>query len=57
MKPGKCPACGSPKVLSFTTLIVSWFSQRITVGESDWARVSERTKIDCLWAYKPRVSG
>lgn len=33
--------------------MVSWFSQRITVGESDWARGCERTKIDGLWAYKP----
>jgi hypothetical protein len=33
--------------------MVSWFSQRITVGESDWARQFERTKIDGLWAYKP----
>lgn len=33
--------------------MVSWFSQHITVGESDWARAFERTKIDGLWAYKP----
>jgi hypothetical protein len=33
--------------------MVSWFSQRITVGESDWARAFERTKIEGLWAYKP----
>lgn len=33
--------------------MVSWFSQRITIGESDWARAFERTKIDGLWAYKP----
>jgi hypothetical protein len=32
--------------------MVSWVSQRITVGESDWARGFERTKIDGLWAYK-----
>jgi hypothetical protein len=31
----------------------SWFSQRITVGESDWMWAFERTKIDGLWAYKP----
>ena len=36
--------------------MVSWFSQRITVGESDWARAFERTKIDGLWAYKPRLA-
>jgi hypothetical protein len=33
--------------------MVSWFSQRITVGESEWAQAFERTKIDGLWAYKP----
>src|SRR5436309_13722781 len=33
--------------------MVSWFSQRITVSESDWAPAFERTKIDGLWAYKP----
>ena len=33
--------------------MVSWFSQRITVGESEWAKAFERTKIDGLWAYKP----
>jgi phage I-like protein len=36
--------------------MVSWFSQRITVGESEWARAFERTKIDGLWAYKPSTS-
>lgn len=36
--------------------MVSWFSQRITVGESDWARAFERTKIDGLWAYKPSLA-
>jgi hypothetical protein len=33
--------------------MVAWFSQRITVGESDWKRAFERTKVDGLWAYKP----
>ena len=33
--------------------MVSWFSQRITVGDSEWARAFERTKIDGVWAYKP----
>lgn len=33
--------------------MVSWFSQRITVGESEWALAFVRTKIDGLWAYKP----
>ncbi len=36
--------------------MVSWFSQRITVGESEWARAFERTRIDGLWAYKPHIS-
>lgn len=36
--------------------MVSWFSQRITVGESVWARAFERTKVDGLWAYKPSVA-
>jgi hypothetical protein len=36
--------------------MVSWFSQRITVGESEWAGAFERTKINGLWAYKPRVA-
>jgi ribonuclease HI len=33
--------------------MVSWFSQRMTIGESAWARTFERVKIDGLWAYKP----
>ncbi|MBI3462653.1 MAG: hypothetical protein HY000_06265 [Planctomycetes bacterium] len=33
--------------------MVSWFSQRITVGESDWAHAFERKKEEGLWAYKP----
>jgi hypothetical protein len=33
--------------------MVSWFSQRITVGESDWVRAFERKKADGVWAYKP----
>jgi len=37
--------------------MVSWFSQRITVGESEWARAFQRTKIDGLWAYKPSATG
>lgn len=35
--------------------MVSWFSQRITVGESDWTQAFERTKIDGRWAYKPAI--
>lgn len=33
--------------------LVSWFSQRITIDESEWARAFERAKIDDPWAYKP----
>jgi hypothetical protein len=33
--------------------MVAWFSQRITIGESDWELRFERTKVDGLWAYKP----
>jgi hypothetical protein len=34
--------------------MVKWFSQRITVGESEYARMFERTRdIDGRWAYKP----
>lgn len=39
------------------TNMVSWFSQRITVGESEWARAFERTRIDGHWAYKSVVLG
>lgn len=35
--------------------MVSWWSQRITVGDSDWSRAFERTKINGLRAYKPRT--
>jgi hypothetical protein len=34
--------------------MVAWFSQRITVGDSDWAGRLERIKIDGKWAYRPR---
>ena len=37
--------------------MVSWFSQRITVGESEWTRAFERTRIDGHWAYKPILRG
>jgi len=33
--------------------MVAWFSQRITVGQSDWDDVFDRKKIDGKWAYKP----
>ena len=36
--------------------MVSWFSQRITVGESDWIRACERAKIDGVWEYKPSIA-
>jgi hypothetical protein len=32
--------------------MVSWFSQRITMGESEWAGAFERIKIARRWAYK-----
>lgn len=39
----------------FAANMVAWFSQRITAGESDWADVFDRTKINGLWAYKPKT--
>ena len=34
--------------------MVAWFSQRITVGQSEWQRAFERMKMeDGQWAYKP----
>lgn len=36
--------------------MVAWFSQRITVGDSDWAERFDREKIDGKWAYRPRAS-
>lgn len=33
--------------------MVAWFGQRITVGQSDWSRAVERTRIDGNWAYRP----
>jgi hypothetical protein len=36
--------------------MVSWFSQRITVGESEWAAAFERTRIDGHRAYKPALA-
>lgn len=33
--------------------MVAWFSQRITVGESEWTRAIEREKIGGQWAYRP----
>lgn len=37
--------------------MVSWFSQRITIGESDWLHAFERAKIDGSWAYRPSAAG
>jgi hypothetical protein len=33
-------------------IMVAWFRQRITVGQSEWQRTFER-KINSQWAYKP----
>ena len=33
--------------------MIDWFSQRITVGESSFGGLVERTKIDNRWAYRP----
>lgn len=34
--------------------MVAWFSQRITVGESDWSERLDRQKIAGKWAYRPK---
>lgn len=34
--------------------MVAWFSQRISVDESDWKERFNRTKIDSKWAYRPK---
>lgn len=36
--------------------MVAWFGQRITVGESDWSRAVDRTRIDGNWPYRPAAS-
>jgi hypothetical protein len=36
--------------------MVAWFSQRITVGESDWAEGLDRKKIGGKWACRPKTS-
>lgn len=36
--------------------MVAWFSQRITVGESDWTERFDCQKIDGKWAYRPTSS-
>jgi hypothetical protein len=35
--------------------MVAWFSQRITVNESNWADQFERMKISGKWAYRPKT--
>jgi hypothetical protein len=35
--------------------MVAWFSQRISVGESDWIGRFDRIKLDNKWAYKPKA--
>lgn len=35
--------------------MVAWFSQRITVENSEWMEFFERTKINGQWAYRPTV--
>ena len=37
--------------------MVSWLSQRITVEESEWARVFEQAGIEGHWAYQSRIAG
>ncbi len=37
------------------TNMVSWFSQRITIGQSDWLDRFERMKIRRAWAYRPHT--
>ena len=36
--------------------MVAWFSQRISVGNSDWQDSFDRVKIDSKWAYKPKTA-
>lgn len=33
--------------------MVAWFSQRITVGQSEWGSQLERKKMNGKWAYRP----
>lgn len=35
--------------------MVAWFSERISVGQSDWRERFERKKVDGKWAYRPRT--
>ncbi|MDP6721715.1 MAG: hypothetical protein QGF59_23810, partial [Pirellulaceae bacterium] len=34
--------------------MVAWFSQRITVGQTDWDKTFDRQEIKGKWAYKPK---
>ena len=38
----------------FAHNMVAWFSERITVGQSDWTNAFDRDKIDGKCAYKPK---
>jgi hypothetical protein len=35
--------------------MVAWFSQRFTIGESDYVRAFDRTRVDGQYAYKPQM--
>jgi hypothetical protein len=34
-------------------VMIAWFSQKITVGKSEYANEFERKKVGNKWAYKP----
>ncbi len=34
--------------------MVAWFSQRITMEESEWSKEFDRERIDGKWAYLPK---
>jgi hypothetical protein len=36
--------------------MVAWFSQRITMGQSEWAAAFERHKVNGRWAYWPSAN-
>lgn len=36
--------------------MVAWFSQKITVGDSDWGHQFERQRVDGKWAYRPKTT-
>jgi hypothetical protein len=37
--------------------MVAWFSQRISVGQSEWSPAFERQRIDGIYAYRPASGG